>query len=346
MITQNNPLLADFSDPEVCFHYLDRVKHTRLEGLIIEYEFDQVFTTGLKNAGWAPVDCLVLRRFTRDNHEDFLVLPRNEGNAPELFINQLEETGIPVRMMNVDKGQGVVNIMNDRDGNLLFEPITIQPESWTDPAPSQAISIRDRERIRSIYWGIGKHLEDRFVTFLSELIIKDYFIQPHSKYLWDLDKFFISPDGGVVFIEIKHKYPTKNLTFGMNRGEVKTGEILLNAGFYTWHVILIKPHWDKMISSMYLFFDREARENALWVAGNMGDPEFFNPDNVISADSSTSLYGSERIGYSEIPLSSFQIIGNNSKDVKILSDNLITLLLGRGEFDILDRRKLLELKMG
>jgi len=127
----------------------------------------------------------------------------------------------------------------------------------------------------------------------------------------------VSPAGAVLNLEVKHKYPMKSLAFGMNVGEGKIAQMLAGTGFLTWHVVLVKPRWNPKQSSMYLFFDREARERALWIAADMSAAGFFS-GQAETAAGKTSLYGGGGVQFEQLDLKEFRLLGSNAQASRMI----------------------------
>ncbi len=344
MTVPDSPLTANLQDPGTCLHFLETIKHTRLEGLIVEIEFDQVFLPGMLAAGWRRIDALVLRRVLVSGGEEYLVLPRSEEGI-EALVKMLRKTGKPVRRLSIESG--VLVYCHDREGKpCAAVPVSASTTSREIAQTRTALSAIDRQRVLAMYWGFGYHLRYWFAQFVKETIIKDYFISAEAKYLWDLDRFIVDPDGHLYFVETKHKFPTPKKTFGMNRGEVAQAKALQKLGFRIWHAILVKPVWETDYSSMYLFFDRRAREHAVWIAGDMGAPGFFAGGTPSQANAATSLYGQQPVKYINLPLSGFRIIGRNAEPAGMLAEKLAGCLRGEKTLPVLDADYLERCRIG
>ncbi len=339
----NNPLLMDFNSPEVCLDFLCRLKHTRVEGLVIEHELDQVFEGEFIQRGWQRVQALVLRRLSKDRREDFIVLPWRREVPEQRLIEHLYRTGKPVRELALSNG--ALTALHDRRGDADEESVKLPPLIQLKDLNETSLTVRDQLRIKSMYWGFMRHLGDRLDRSLQELMIKDLYIQPRSQLLWDLDRFYSSEDGRILYLEAKHKYPMKKLMFGMNIGEVNSTRQLLQAGFLAWHIILVKPVWRKDYSSMYLFFDRAARERALWIGGDMGARNFFGDIAKRAANASTSLQGKRSVRYYEIPPDNFKLIGKNSETTEVLGRRLIDAIEGEGDLPDVTAKTLLDSRL-
>jgi hypothetical protein len=339
--TTPTPLQVELSNPDNALKFFNTIKHTRLEGLIFEHEFDQIFPGTFEKAGWKMADALVLRRVTKKGNEEFLLYAHTDTGPERQLFKALKRTGIPVRQLRIIDGE--LHLRHDENGEPLGTPEIIPLVSNSNSEVTNKESI-DERRIWAGYWGFANHLGKKFEIYARDMVIKDMYVGPQSKYLWDLDRFFISKEDEVLFIETKHKYPTGALQFGMNLGEVAQAKMLLQAGFRSWHVILVKPRWEKSLSSMYLFYDREARENALWIAGNMSSETFFSAGQSRMASADTSLYARERIKFLPLSLSEFNILGKNSQPSKEIAANFLRLVNGE-TLTQLDHRTLLAHKI-
>jgi hypothetical protein len=297
------------------------VKHTRLEGLIIEYEFEQTFVRSLRQQGWRFLDALVLLRVSRrTNAPEFIVLDR-EGHF-EKVRRMLSPTRIPVREVVIDGGR--VLLLDDSNGERMPSP---QEITASDRQSATAPGTIDDRRVKAMFWGFGSHLGEQFVQSGRDLVLKDRYVGP-GYYLWDVDRLCISPDGKPFLIETKHKYPivrNRELSFGLNVGEFRQFRMFAAAGITVVHVVLVKPRWDKLRSSMYLFFDRAARERAVWLAADLTE---FTKENreARQGAASTSLFGSQNIDFVSLPLQLFSRIGINSSPIEGLAGELSAFL--------------------
>ena len=299
-------------------------KETRLEGLIVEFETDQTLLKEFIRNEWRVIDAMVLRGRVRSKvGSPFLVFPRNQSAETRdditALVAQLEKTGQPIFTVTV-RGNKVYLMISE--GKM----INLSPNLENNESPG------NNTRILSMFWGFAVHTPEHFCRFARDIIMKDCFIQPSfNAGLWDLDRFLISPDRNkIVYIETKHKYPIDKdyLPFGMNTGEIETLDMLKKTDISCWHTILSKPQWDKTISSTYLFYDREAREKALWLAADMRADDFFRNSHKqpFNASASTSINQQSYIRYRELDSSSFFVIGKNSLTSEVLSKNFYNIV--------------------
>lgn len=313
--------------------FFSKIKPTRFEGLVIEYEFGQIFDESLVKNGWIVVDAQILRRIrSSDGKEEYLIRLRKPNDREKLLplVSALRKTGITVRQMAL-RPDGVF-LLHDEKGIVAEPPIPLaSPELWHNPLPAGVTEYdtTDEKRTLSMFWGFGSHIGDGFKKFAIDMVIKDYIVSPHSILLWDMDRFLIAPDGQVHYIEIKHKYPSpRTHAFGLNNGEIQQMGTLAKTGIRIWHLVLVKPRWDKAQSSMYLFFDRKAREKALWVGCDLTSDQMRSGLREGLAPKNTSIYGQREVKYKNIPVESFSLIGSNGDSSERLSVNLLNFLAG------------------
>jgi len=309
-------------NPEVLLDEFLRIKHTRIEGLIIEREFTNLFISELIKKGWVFIDTLIVRRWRKDFGTEFLMLKNDiiEDKFFNLLKVYLKRTGLVIREVEIDD-HGELFVYQDKDGKILPKPIKI-PFHYSENTSNSAI---DPARINAIFWGYLWQQKEQLLEWAKHILIKDYYFSFGAKAIWDLDFFLISPHNELFYIELKHKYPMPNYTFGLNAGEKMQSDLLKRAGIKTFHVILTKPIWDKDVSSMYLFYDRQARENAMWVGADLSDESIFSA-NVKSAGNHTSIYGASRVKFHSLPIDKFYLIGKNSEEVGKLSDSFYDLI--------------------
>jgi len=104
----NNILNMDFKDPDICLKVLYNIKYTRLEGLVVEFEFDRIFNRGFINEGWQLFDYMVLKLKNTAGEEQMLVFQENNHSRPEELISELEKTGLPVRFVEQNHEDGSI----------------------------------------------------------------------------------------------------------------------------------------------------------------------------------------------------------------------------------------------
>ena len=245
---------------------LHRVKHTRVEGHVVQNEFERMLLPSLHRAGWRSIDALVLRRLSKSTRRmEFDVLSRESRELTDRLHDALGRTGVPVRGMSMVDDRLFMH--HDEHGAELPSPVPVEPcvDGHALRTTSSAIEASRTREISRRFDQAGLDLE----RIEQELRIKDVWLS-HGHWMWDIDRILLAPDGRMHLLEIKHKYPMPwNMTFGMNAGEVDQSRLMSKAGFGVWHVILAKPVWEKRQSSRALFEDERIRHHALWMAADM-----------------------------------------------------------------------------
>jgi len=329
-------LVGEPFDLEASLDLFSTIKHTRLEGLIVEYEVEQTLLSRCSSHGWRNVPALVLRRLRHSVGTEFLVVT-NHHDSPlvRLVVDALRRTGDPVLVLRAS-GRELL-LLEDASGKLISpHDVYLRCSDRPERAAPAAVT---RDRVLGAYWGFAVQSPRTAQRFTREIVIKDFIVGPSSTALWDLDRFLVHDDGRILFLETKHKFPFgPRLRFGMNVGEVLNARALQSAGVLVYHVILVKPHWDKALSSTYLFYDRRARESALWIAGNMARPGFFG-DSASQAPVETSLHGRGAVKYVNLELENFSVLGTNAESAGHLSERLFGLV-GGGALPVLDAKTL------
>ncbi|WP_156368625.1 hypothetical protein [Duganella sp. Leaf61] len=161
-------------------------------------------------------------------------------------------------------------------------------------------------------------------------ILINYGIQPYFRAVWNLDRAFIY-NRQIWLGEIKHKFPFgRELSFGMNIGELEVIERLTSAGIQCLHVILVKPLWSKEVGSMYLLNNLQMRSRAALVACALSQESasrIFPVDAAVSG-SHTSFSGTGHLKYRKARVTHFSLVGNMGEPTYTLAEALAKLMRG------------------
>lgn len=174
-----------------------------------------------------------------------------DGKVRDFFIKQWgEQTNIPIQ-----------SFMLEKRGHA----------SPQFRIPSD--SVIDLNRSQQAFWaGITSHYsDDLFQQVVLHRLLKNCAIQPFFDGVWDIDSLVRLPDGSLVQLEVKHKFPrverdTGGLSFGINNGQLKVMEDLAARGIKTLHMIMVKPIWNKNLGTGYLLNRIGDRKNVLLLA--------------------------------------------------------------------------------
>lgn len=304
-------------------NYLKYIKPTRLEGLIVECLLEKTLLTIFPKRGYKLIDSLIIKRLKNNGSQEFIVF---DTKAARLLAPSLEKTGLPLRYGRISVGSNCV-YLNDSEGNVI-EVI----KSGGKLKESTEKASLDEQRIKDTLGGFDA-LEAKFERFARDIIIKDCFLQPASRAIWDLDRFLVDKHGGLIYIESKHKFPIpSSRTFGMNIGEVELIKMLAKAHIDCFHVILVKPIWNKNISTIELFSKKETRDKFVWIVANAGLDGFFGIEANI-AGAHTSIQGKNEVKYVNLNLEAFREIGPHGMSPDILSNRFFDMVDSIGFLD-------------
>jgi hypothetical protein len=205
--------------------------------------------------------------------------------------------------------------------------------------PTVDSKVRDLFRQEQGFWGFlaGAYKQELRERVALPRIMKNFGIQPYfNGGVWDVD-MVAEVNGKLWAFEVKHKFPfrKKTLYFGLNEGELRLMDNLTQCGVHCVHVILVKPYWDKNVSSMYLFYQMKARQRALLVASVLTRTDVLNVlrNNVPKAPSKadTTLGGKGTQSYRYLPVEMFHRIGMLNNNVEELGKAIANLT--KGEFN-------------
>lgn len=319
LLTPLGPLdQLDIENWEVQKDLLSMDKHRLLEGLAIEGTMDSIFK-GMPPYGARPLPLSLLRSVQRGrpnswwiwNHE-----PRDPG-ASRLFDMLESRNPKSVMMCDYDESQRdfVISRYFKRIGESVQKRLMAQRRLGTPSFESPAPLLQETLRVLTAFFRIteGTHDRDMFRDVVLHRLFKNCAIQPFYDFLWDIDTILEMPDGRLVQLEIKHKYPggRDSLFFGLNDGQVRTMLELAKCGIDTFHINVVKPYWDSNSSTGYLMNDPSIRNNIL-VAGHYLDQqrlELISKGRSGKSGETESLYGKKRQPFKSIPVTEFVRIG-------------------------------------
>ncbi|MGE4271097.1 MAG: hypothetical protein AB7E44_12545 [Acidithiobacillus sp.] len=143
----------------------------------------------------------------------------------------------------------------------------------TPPFRIPSDSVIDEHRSQQAFWaGISSQYgNDLFRNIVLYRLFKNCAIQPFFDGVWDIDSLARLPDGKLMQLEVKHKYPrveesNGNLSFGINNGQLSVMLDLAQRGIKTLHMIMVKPIWSKDLGTGYLLNRIGYRKNVLFLA--------------------------------------------------------------------------------
>jgi hypothetical protein len=124
--------------------------------------------------------------------------------------------------------------------------------------------------------------------------------------VWDVDTFTMTSKKQIVALEVKHKYPARNNTFGLNDGQKDLFNFLLKEDIPVIHVILKKPENKPELHAIDLLTFPAYTGRTQWLF-----TRFFNEKLKPAASVAprhTSIHGAVGIRYSEISTEQFEVL--------------------------------------
>ncbi|KMQ76395.1 hypothetical protein [Marinobacter subterrani] len=316
-------------------NYLMSLKASRVEGMIIEHEAESAFfNSSLQKHGWRKFTSRVLfcgGRIDGSYRQWFSVVFDESADSSDCKLVQqaLAKSGYPVRLLDV-RGENPI-YRHDIHGSKLTNPATLF-FSETEPADE---SVLDEAKVKSVFWGYAIHNPDLVNRFVSDTILKDHYVsEGHSRngkpnvFISDVDALLIGPEDKVAIIEIKHKHKSNDAMIGLNNAPSKMALALVENQMQFVYLFLEKPHRD-LKSTMYLYFDRENRQQARWLACGL-QVEDLNGQTK-DAPAHTAIGGRQGVSYVPIPYNRFNPLGNNYEHSSKLQAPFVDLLMRSGK---------------
>jgi hypothetical protein len=327
MINQEKiSLVISDINPELIISILEKNKPAQFEGFIVEREaIKSLLKTALQN-GWKIIDALVVCQIWKGKNIWFFRDRDGSASASELLHKLKNQTENITRRLSLNEDK--LFCLDDANGSPLEKPqeITAALPEFTN----KSLNLYDRS-ICAAFWGYAFHLQNKsdLFEYIKDLLIKDYYIPKiyGVTRLWDHDLFLKSPEGKLVYIEIKHKFPSRNFghRFSLNDGEKQRIECLQNAGIESFVVILATPLWEADISpTINLFTHRIQREKAIWIGAKV-TKNLFTGKAVVNPPK-TGWRGNSSPPGEWLHTEQFKLIGRNVEDTEALSQKFLDLL--------------------
>lgn len=328
-------------------------KHRLLEGLAIEGTMNSIFQQ-MPALGAKPLPLSLLRAAQRGKPHSWWIWnhsPRDLG-AHKLYdlLEQRASKRVVLCDYNEDQCDFIISRYFKRVGESVQKRLMFQRGEKNPTFSRPAPLLQEFERLLTAFFRIkdGPYNQDMFNDVVLHRLFKNCAIQPFYDFLWDIDTILELPNGRLVQLEIKHKFPggRDTLFFGLNDGQVRTMLELARCGIDTFHINIIKPYWNSNTSTGYLLNDLSIRDNVL-VAGHYLERETLEElDRAKSGNSgkSESFYGNKGQGFKFIPATDFVRIGTLND---IFHSGPARILAGaeRKELPPLTKQELLEKRL-
>lgn len=169
---------------------------------------------------------------------------------------------------------------------------------------------------------------DMFHDIVLHRLYKNCALAPFLDWLWDIDTILQLPSGQQIQLEIKHKYPYQGrggLCFGINKGQVMTMQALAESGIDTFHVILVKPWWNRETGPGYLTQDHAHQDRVLLIGHYLDRDGLKRLSREADGASgrSESLYGRRAQAHKAIAAARFVVLGTLADSAETLARNLL-----------------------
>lgn len=319
----------DLRDHGTCARILSEDKHQLIEGLVFESCFDQYLLSLTEETGqtfqMVDVDTAVVSLPGQNAGVAAFVWARSRGNGLGRYLQALNSR-MPVWFVEFLEGEFVA--IKCIDGELRGEKLPLQEvTSVTGRRTGSSFSkiqneVRDRNRINQSFWGYlsERHGSELGVNVVLSRIFLNWGIQPWFRHVWNVDRVFLS-ENQLWHFEIKHKFPMDRggrLSFGINDGELRLIQHLVECGLRSMHTLIVKPHWSKEVGSMYLLNDLKARNRAAVIGREMTkvDIEAALSGNAGRSGADTTYTGRGTVSFRSFPASSFHKFGRLGYDYR------------------------------
>ena len=224
--------------------------------------------------------------------------------------------------------------MKEWDGiqNIPIQSYMLEKRGQSEPQfsiPSE--SVIDEHRSQQAFWaGISsQYSDDLFRDVVLYRLFKNCAIQPFFDGVWDIDSLARLPDGKLMQLEVKHKYPrverrNGKLSFGINDGQLSVMLDLAQRGIKTLHMIMVKPIWSKDLGTGYLLNRIGHRKNVLFLAKLLDKETLLQIQSGQSCQTGAEQSFTGRTGQKAryVDASEFQFLGTLDDPVEDVARNI------------------------
>jgi len=324
----------DHGDQDLALRIIKTDKDTLVDGLIVEHTFDKILRplTASAESGLTILNIETIIVSLEQQRIAF-VWARSRERGLGRYLLALAK-GMPVYL--IDYADGEFFATPFREQHLKKEarlPLTELASSITKKGPNVrevSLAVRDARRTNTAYWGfLDPVYKDKLWdgVILARLLI-NHGLSPYFHGVWNLDRVCLYQDKLWV-LEIKHKFPMKNMALGINVGEVQNIAMLHGLGIECLYTMLVNPVRKPRTSAMYLYNNRELQEQVAVIAMNLGvRAKALLATEPKKAPSHTSISGNQEMDYYQIRPESFSYLGSFADPMRTLGKNLLAALDG------------------
>lgn len=321
-------------------------KSRMLEGLVIEAAFNgylsKLSEEVLKVLPVSLVRTLTVKRGRKYVNSWWVWDRSKSGQASKELRNLLAPRSSEEFLFDCHYNEAERDFFMEWDGkqNIPIQSYLLEKRRQSKPQfriPSE--SVIDEHRSQKAFWaGISsQYNDDVFGNVVLYRLFKNCAIQPFFDGVWDIDSLVQLPDGKLMQIEVKHKYPRSTgikepLSFGINNGQLRVMQDLARRGINTLHMIMVKPVWSKDLGSGYLLNGTGTgyRDKVLLLAKLLDEQKLhqINKRPSYQTGFEQSLTGKTGQKARYINASEFHILGTMDDPVKYVATNIYLAMTG------------------
>jgi len=293
----------DFDDLEQCRNVLLWDSHNRVEGLCSEVAFmEDIVHDSIKNITgdfWfyhgKDKRYIIIKMLTSPDRPlsslDYTLLDKFASSK------QVEKVGIAYFVPEKNQFKAFGHSIGKRHDSFNDED-----KIWNFPGTGEMPDEKFRARERII--NAGDFLRAKGI--LREAAIKRIFANCviGQTSLWDIDAF-IESGSTPIALEIKHKYPAQDQTFGVNIGQAALFRFLIRLNIPVFHFILKKPMEYADLPAVDLLTDPRHIEKSEWLYKRIYLQDLSVPTK--RSRNYTSYSGENEQEYYPVPAARFKV---------------------------------------
>lgn len=332
-IAVNTSLLTPFGklseleldSDDVLYQFLHADKHQLLEGLFYESILSEIFLNLEKfditmvngevvkaiynsDGKWKEA-CWWVSVDGTDNSE-LVALLNKKFNVLEFSYDEEK------RNFHILRWYGTKGTVTDIKENTSIQDYLKKARNFSEVNFSEVSkSVRDNNRSKEAFFKGLKALygDEVFKKLVVPRLLKNFAISPFFSGVWDVDNIVRLNGARYVQIEVKHKYPISEgneFYFGINNGQVNVINDLTFLDVDTVHLILVKPNWNDVESTVKYAKQQEARKVLLvatYIDRKKADE--ISKSRTFESPPKTNFDGKRPLKYKRVCSDNFHLIG-------------------------------------
>lgn len=286
--------------------FLNKDKYKLLEGICVENQFKKSFTFQTSEGWWC-----VPKNYEKTHFIFFYLLLPNQS-ITEITLKVFEhllsyKQTIYISVYNNEdfyfkKIEQLTDLNNENYFNIdvLMRKENINLKYQNFQASSSTTDLFKTQRV--IQYFTDENILEKVKV---ERVFANHILSGHLNTMpINLDNIMFR-NNSLIVIEIKFKYPSKQNTFGINIGQARVLNYLIQIGFKVFHYIAINPSYNESIGIFEIQHNSYLKENLFWYYKELLITDF--QTNFSVAPSKTSIDGNSRQKFINLNASSFKI---------------------------------------